>query len=72
MPLVSWAEMDELRFRLVTGSDPELFQERLNRAVAELPEGAVLVDVKFAVAGEGSRAVYAALLYFKKVERWED
>ncbi len=64
--------MDEMRFRLVTATDPELFQERLNRAVAELPEGTVLVDVKFAVGGEGTRAVYAALLYYKKVEPWKD
>jgi len=61
-----------VRFRLVTGTDPDLFQERLNRAVEELPEGAVLVDVKFAAAGEGGRTVFAALLYYKKVEPWKD
>jgi len=57
---------------MVTGSDPELFQDRLNRAVADLPREAVVVDVKFAAACEGDRVVYAALVYYKLVERWRD
>ncbi len=64
--------MEEIRFRLVTASDPDLFQERINRAVAELPKDAVLVDVKFSAAGEGSRVLLAALIVYKQVEPWRD
>ncbi len=64
--------MEELRFRLVTGTDPDLFEERINRAVAELPKEAVLVDVKFSAAGEGNRTLLAALVIYKLVEPWKD
>ncbi len=64
--------MEELRFRVVTGTDPDLFEERVNRVVAELPEEAVLVDVKFSAAGEGSRTLLAALVIYKLVEPWKD
>ncbi len=64
--------MEELRFRVVTGTDPELFEERINRVVAELPDEAVLVDVKFSATGEGSRALLAALVIYKLVEPWQD
>ena len=64
--------MEELRFRLVTGTDPDLFEERVNRAVAELPKEAVLVDVKFSAAGDGGRALLSALIIYKLVEPWKD
>ena len=64
--------MEGLRFRLVTASDPDLFQERINRVVEDLPKDAVLVDVKFSTAGEGSRTLFSALIVYKQVEPWED
>ena len=64
--------MDEVAFRLVTGSDPELSQERLQRAVEALPKDAVLVDVKFSTAADAERVTYSALLYYKIVESWND
>ena len=64
--------MDDLRFRVVTGTDPDFFEERVNRAVSELPKEAVLVDVKFSAAGEGSRVLLAALIVYKLVKPWED
>ncbi len=64
--------MKEVRFRLVTGTDPELFQERLNAVVAELPEDALIVDVLFSTAHSGRVTEYSALIYYKEVEPWKD
>gem|GEM_PF-130796 len=64
--------MKEVHFRLITGTDPELFAERLNRAVADLPEDAILVDVLFSTSHSGRAAEYSALLYYKEVEPWKD
>jgi len=64
--------MDEVRFRVVTASDPDLLQQRLERAMAELGRDAVFVDVKFDVAASGEHVVYAALIVYKRVEPWKD
>lgn len=45
-------------FRLITESDPDLFQEQLNREIRDLDEDAVPVD-------------YSALLYYKDAKLWE-
>ncbi len=64
--------MKEVHFRLVTGTDPDLFQERLNRAVADLPDDTIIVDVLFSTAHSGRVAEYSALIYYKEVEPWKD
>jgi len=64
--------MKEVRFRLVTGTDPDLFEERLNHAVSELPEDAIIVDILFSTAHSGRVAEYSALIYYKDVEPWKD
>lgn len=63
--------MQGVRFKVITGNDPDIFQERLNRFVQDLPENVVLVDVKFAVT-EGSSPLFAALVQYKEVEAWRD
>ena len=64
--------MKEVHFRLVTGTDPELFQDRLNAVVADLPDNAIIVDVLFSTAHSGRVAEYSALIYYKEVEPWKD
>lgn len=64
--------MKEVHFRLVTGTDPELFQDRLNAAVAELPDEAIIVDVLFSTSHSGRVAEYSALIYYKEVEPWKE
>jgi len=64
--------MKEVHFRLITGTDPDLFQERLNQAIADLPEETIIVDVLFSTAYTGRSAEYTALLYYKEVEPWKD
>ena len=64
--------MKEVHFRLITGTDPDLFQERLNQTVADLPDDALIVDVLFSTAHSGRVTEYSALLYYKEVEPWKD
>lgn len=64
--------MGGVRFRVITANDPDIFQERLNRFVAELAEDTVLVDVKFAANAQGGQATYTALVQYKTVEAWKD
>jgi hypothetical protein len=37
--------MQGVRFKVITANDPDIFQERLNRFVEDLPEEVVLVEV---------------------------
>jgi len=64
--------MEGVRFRLVTGTDPDLFQERLNQAVSDLPEDAIIVDILFSTAHSGRVTEYSALIYYKEVETWKE
>jgi len=63
--------MQGVRFKVITGNDPDIFQERLNRFVESLPEDVVLVEVKFTVA-EGPSPLFAALVQYKEVEAWKE
>ncbi|MFZ8812348.1 MAG: hypothetical protein ACO2OU_00375 [Thermus aquaticus] len=63
--------MQGVRFRVITGNDPDIFQERLNRFAESLPEDVVLVEVKFAVA-DGPSPLFAALVHYKEVEAWKE
>lgn len=63
--------MQGVRFKVITANDPDIFQERLNRFVEDLPENTVLVEVRFAVA-EGSSPLFAALVQYKEVEAWKE
>ncbi|WP_018110606.1 hypothetical protein [Thermus igniterrae] len=63
--------MQGVRFKVITANDPDIFQERLNRFVEDLPENTVLVEVRFAVA-EGSAPLFAALVQYKEVEAWKE
>jgi hypothetical protein len=63
--------MQGVRFKVITGNDPDIFQERLNRFVESLPEDVVLVEVQFAVA-EGPSPLFAALVQYKEVEAWKE
>lgn len=62
--------MQGVRFRVISANDPDILQERLNRFVEELPENVVLVEVRFSVSG-GASPVFAVLVQYKEVERWE-
>lgn len=63
--------MQGVRFKVITANDPDIFQERLNRFVEDLPENTVLVEVRFAVA-ESASPLFAALVQYKEVEAWKE
>ncbi|MGC8968778.1 MAG: hypothetical protein ACP5JV_10850 [Thermus sp.] len=63
--------MQGVRFKVITGNDPDIFQERLNRFVETLPENVVLVEVRFAVS-DGPSPLFAALVQYKEVEEWRE
>lgn len=62
--------MQGVRFKVISANDPDILQERLNRFVEELPEDVVLVEVHFSVGG-GPSPLFAVLVHYKEVERWE-
>ncbi len=64
--------MKEVHFRLVTGTDPDLFQERLNNVVEGLSDDAIIVEVLFSSAHTGRNVEFSALIYYKEVEPWKD
>ncbi|MCX8088626.1 MAG: hypothetical protein ACK40N_08360 [Meiothermus ruber] len=64
--------MHEVQFKLIAATDPDIFQERLNRFVENLPQEALLVDVKFSTSQTGSQTTYAALVQYKSVEAWKE
>jgi hypothetical protein len=59
-----------MHLKLISASDPDVFQERLNRFVEGLPEEALLLDIKFSTATAGSQTTYSALVQYKAVEEW--
>ncbi|WP_022799047.1 hypothetical protein [Thermus islandicus] len=63
--------MQGVRFKVIIGNDPDIFQERLNRFVEGLPENVVLVEVKFSVS-DGPSPLFAALVQYKEVEAWKE
>lgn len=60
-------------YRLITSPEPDLFQERLNRFVAELGPDVVLGELHFSTVGlPGGTVIYSVLVPFKTVEGWQD
>ncbi|AWR87945.1 hypothetical protein [Meiothermus taiwanensis] len=64
--------MQGVQFKLISATDPDIFQERLNRFVESLPLEALLIDVKFSTSQSGSQTTYAALVQYKSVEEWKE
>lgn len=62
--------MQGVRFKLISANDPDIFQERLNRFVEELPENTLLVEVRF--SAQASPPLFAALIQYKEVQAWEE
>lgn len=60
------------RVKLVTGNDATLFEERLERALASLPDGAEVLGVEFdACATDGGGVHYAALIRAESAAPWD-
>jgi hypothetical protein len=58
------------QIKLVTANDPTLFEQRMDRLMAELPEDATIVEVAFDTTADESSIHYSALLRIQGLEAW--
>jgi hypothetical protein len=61
-----------MRLKLIAATDPDMFQDRLNRYIESLPPETLIVDIKFSTSHSGSQTTYAALVQYKAVEEWTE
>lgn len=62
-----------MEFRLISSTEPDLFQERLNRFIASLGPDVVLGEIKFDTTATPSGHInFSALVGFKRVDTWKD
>lgn len=60
------------RVKLVTGNDATLFEERLERALATLPDGAEVLGIAFdTCATDGGGVHYSALIRADSAAPWD-
>jgi hypothetical protein len=60
-----------IRFKLVTASEVELFEQRLHGFIDSLDRGDLIVDVKFATAAlPGGGVEFSALVHYQRTESW--
>ena len=62
----------EPKFKLITSSGVDTFEERLNRFVTSLETDDIIVDVKFSTSATGQNVEYSALVYYQQTESWSD
>lgn len=60
------------KFKLITSSDPTMFESRLGEFVDSLARDDVIVDVKFSTAHSGSSIEYSALVHYQATEAWRE
>ncbi len=56
--------------KLVSATDFDLFEERLNAFLASLTDADVVVDIGFATAALGGSMEYSALVHYQHTESW--
>jgi hypothetical protein len=57
--------------KLVTANDPGLFEERLDRVLAHVPDDAVIVEIGFDTSADPSGTLhFSALIRLQVAESW--
>ncbi len=64
--------MMEPKFKLITSSSVDTFEERLERFVTSLDTDDIIVDIKFSTAVAVQNVEYSALVYYQQTESWSD
>jgi hypothetical protein len=60
-------------FKLIFAPDPDLFEQRLNRFMADLGENVVVGHVQFSTQLQPDGALmYSALVGYKNAKGWDD
>lgn len=62
----------EPKFKLISSSSMETFEERLERFVASLGADDIVVDIKFSTTPAGEGVAYSALVHYQRTEAWSD
>lgn len=60
------------KFRLISSNVHELFEQRLADFVDSLDRDAIIVDVQFATAVNGSSVEYSALIHYQETSAWNE
>lgn len=59
------------KIQLVTANDPSLFEERLDRMLAQLPDDATIVDIGFDTTADPAGTLhFSALIRIQMTEPW--
>jgi hypothetical protein len=58
------------QIKLVTANDPTLFEQRLARLMAGLPDDVSIVEIAFDTCADGGAIHYSALLRVQGLEAW--
>jgi hypothetical protein len=62
-----------MTFKLIFAPEPDLFEQRLNRFMAELGEDIVIAQLQFSTVLQNSGEVmYSALIGFKQAKGWDE
>jgi hypothetical protein len=59
------------KFKLISSSSLEAFEERLNDFMGSLDRDDVIVDVKFSTASRDGTVEYSALVHYQRTEAWD-
>jgi hypothetical protein len=63
--------VENVRFKLVTANEVELFEQRINAFVDSLDRGDMIVDVAFATTALATGSVeFSALVRYQRTESW--
>ncbi len=62
----------ETKLKLITATDVDLFEERLNKFLQSLKKDEIIVDIKYANTAMGSSIEYSALIHYQLTESWQD
>lgn len=60
-----------IRAKLVTGNDPTLFEERLERALATMPDGATVLGIDFDTCQTEGGVHFSALIRVESATPWD-
>jgi hypothetical protein len=60
-------------FKLIFAPEPDLFEQRLNRFVADLGENVVIGQLQYStVVLPSGEVMYSAIIGFKRAQGWDD
>ncbi len=62
-----------MTFKLIFAPEPDLFEQRLNRFMAELGEDVVIAQLQYStVMMPNGEVMFSALVGFKNAKAWDD